>query len=66
MEHGLVCRESWGRGLVRVDLPLPLALQAEDTVLRIADNEVDSGEEEVMAHTRDTDREAPAASTTPR
>ena len=58
-----MCRESWGRGLVRVDLPLPLALQAEDTVLRLADNEVDSGEEEVMAH---TDRDAPAASTTPR
>ena len=61
-----MCRESWGRGLVRVDLPLPLALQAEDTVLRLADNEVDSGEEEVMARTRDTDRDAPAASTTPR
>ena len=51
---------------MRVDLPLPLALQAEDTVLRLADNEVDSGEEEVMARTRDTDRDAPAPSTTQR
>ena len=64
--HGLVCRESWGRGLVRVDLPLPLALQAGDTVLGLADNEVDSGEEEVVARTRDTDRDVPAPSTTPR
>ena len=63
--HGLVCRESWGRGLVRVDLPLPLALQAGDTVLGLADNEVDSGEEEVVAHS-DTDRDVPAPSTTPR